>query len=346
MFSCGANSQGQCGYVGNANGQMMEITEHFSEPVLSIHASNNSSAFITRKIRTKYSKFLDEGLYTCGLVTRQHDIKFKPTIIAYGDVTHVAIGTEFLVFVTSNTTLYVQGINTSGQLGLDAEQFPLVQEPLEITSDHYSFHKNKQFKFVACGASHTLFVLTNNEIYLTGSNSKGQLAATLHVKRNFPPTFLHFLEFKNKEITHVACGNNFNMIVVNNRTVYGFGSNEYHQLGVEGDARGIPYPVELLSPLLENVLIDSVHCGQNYVLLNTSNGIIACGEASENRLATGDPYLYLTKVPIRSTLNTIRYDFDIYCGPFSNHTFFIRKEKAISKHFKLFKSFIDIVIVQ
>ena len=110
------------------------------------------------------------------------------------------------------------GANSCGQLGLGLknEQF---ETPQKVPWNH------GQIVQVSGGGSHTLLLTQDNKVYVTGSNSKGQLG-----------------EVKDKDCdrfqcidilaTQVACGWDFSLLISPDHRLYGSGSNAFGQLGL------------------------------------------------------------------------------------------------------------------
>jgi alpha-tubulin suppressor-like RCC1 family protein len=286
---------------------------------------------------------VDDRIFTCGSIHGVHgfdtqDPCYSPTEVKklprLGSITSVATGTHHVIVVFDYQHIVVWGCNRVGQLGLELDKFASIREPYLITADDYTFHRKKKIKHVACGATYTVFVTMNNEIWMTGSNSQGQLSLPLSVSNVYNPVRLQHPEFKDHEITSVSCGYFFTYIIVDRKRAYCFGENMCYQLGIGDTKARIYYPLELQSSVLEKKTIYAVHCGADYVILETSGGLVGVGSNVDNRLAYGDAYVFSVQTP--SMLHSLKrtYDYQVFCGAFSRHTFFIREKKSPPNHFQ------------
>lgn len=83
-------------------------------------------------------------------------------------VIEVCCGWDSSAALTRNGELYVWGSNRYGQLGLDPSIFPLVPHPRKISTC-------ERIKNISMGLRHTAIITENRELYVCGSNNKGQL---------------------------------------------------------------------------------------------------------------------------------------------------------------------------
>ena len=114
--------------------------------------------------------------------------------------------------------------------------------------------------FVSCGASHSLMLSTDGEVWGLGSSMQGELGT----KDNF--FFPKKVELPNK-ITAVACGEHHSIVRDEDGQLFGSGRNEHGQLGMLGNC------VEQFSPiLLPSYTINVISCGPtSSVFLDCSN---------------------------------------------------------------------------
>jgi hypothetical protein len=144
---------------------------------------------------------------------------------------------SFLVFFKLNLTaldkIYCFGMNSKGQLGNGTWGTNWFGEQLVGTShdqlnpQEISFLKNEKIVDIACGNEHTI-ILTENKLYACGSNSKGQLGLGHNRDQSSPQ---EIISFKNEKVKQIECGG-FHTFVLTERYLYGFGENDYGQLGI------------------------------------------------------------------------------------------------------------------
>ncbi|ESO04865.1 hypothetical protein HELRODRAFT_154695 [Helobdella robusta] len=201
------------------------------------------------------------------------------------------------VVITSEGKIYSWGRNDFGQLGLgdkDRRDVPTLIE---------SFSSLNIVK-VACGKSHTLFLVDTGSVFAAGSNSSGQLG----LGRVIPPIVPHPTKVLHKgpPVQMVACGGEFSVIVDLQGNLYSFGSPEYGQLGHNSDGKYFvtsakmsydfktrPQRVMLfidktrdgqITPV-QDVSITSVACGQNHVIaLDKKGRVFSWGFGGYGRL--------------------------------------------------------------
>jgi alpha-tubulin suppressor-like RCC1 family protein len=118
--------------------------------------------------------------------------------------------------------LFMKGNNSAGQLGLGYEGSTITdftRTALNITDS---------ITHVACGGAHTM-IIAGGKVYGTGYNGYGQLgigSGTLSVNTftaNATPV---------TNVSNIACGPGYTMIIDTNGTVSGTGDNYYGQLGL------------------------------------------------------------------------------------------------------------------
>jgi len=118
-------------------------------------------------------------VYSCGLnnkgqagnndVEQGNVLTFqKICALEHEVVIDVCCGWDSSAAITKNGELYVWGSNRYGQLGLDPSVFPSIPYPYRISMD-------EKIKNVSMGLRHTAVVTENRDLYVCGSNSKGQL---------------------------------------------------------------------------------------------------------------------------------------------------------------------------
>lgn len=83
-------------------------------------------------------------------------------------VIDVCCGWDSSAALTRNGELYVWGSNRYGQLGLDPSVYLSIPHPRKI-----SF--GEKIKNVSMGLRHTAVATENHELYVCGSNNRGQL---------------------------------------------------------------------------------------------------------------------------------------------------------------------------
>lgn len=116
------------------------------------------------------------------------------------------------------------GANTHGQLGIG--NIDDISLPVNcIFGDTLVIPKS-----VACGANHSLVISTADELWVSGSNSNGQIGLDVEEVKSFVK--LQYEKFVDLET--VAAGWNHSLILLQNGHVYALGANDCGQCGVKG----------------------------------------------------------------------------------------------------------------
>ena len=141
------------------------------------------------------------------------------------DWAQVAIGEmPFVVALKSDGTLWAWGDNQNGELGLGAWS-EAVLSPTQVGSD-------ADWAAVACGDEHTLALKQDGTLWAWGSNWYGQLGLdpnaldTEPLSPSFSPVHVGSATWQS-----VACGYAHSIAVRSDGTLWGWGANDYGQLG-------------------------------------------------------------------------------------------------------------------
>jgi alpha-tubulin suppressor-like RCC1 family protein len=133
---------------------------------------------------------------------------------------------------------------------------------------------------IACGCNHTCVITDDQNVYVWGRNSAGQLGLGDTINRMTPQ--------KIEGLSHVsviACGGEHTIAIDDNGLVFSWGNNSNGQLG-HGDftQRLKPTLLEKLSPLK----VKCVACGFHHSMILTDNGLYVFGRGAEGQLGLGD----------------------------------------------------------
>lgn len=130
--------------------------------------------------------------------------------------------------VTDDGKIYAMGRNDRGQLGLGHQT--LVNYP--VLMQNFSAAPGVSVKKIACGRSHSLFLMSNGEVYGCGCNEQGQLGlgeSKTALKDSLRPVKLPFSS--SAEIRDIACGHDHSLACDSNGRALTFGHPEYGQCG-------------------------------------------------------------------------------------------------------------------
>lgn len=192
-----------------------------SSEIKKISCSNNHIMILT-KIGKLYGW---GGIYKPGLNCSY----FSTTVqeLMDSNVMLVDCGQYHTIVVTLCGKIYVWGSNSSGQLGLGDFHKRYLPCKLILPGEE----ENKQnILSVKCGALHTMMLMSNNHIYVWGSNFSGQLG--LFDDRSCCVPQKISLSFLDGIIQKIHCGGYFTIVMTQTKT-YGTGANTDKQLRLD-----------------------------------------------------------------------------------------------------------------
>jgi alpha-tubulin suppressor-like RCC1 family protein len=127
-------------------------------------------------------------------------------------------------FLAEDGGIYAMGRNDHGQLGIGSqttENYPVLMEEI---------HSRLSVSKISTGRSHSLFLMSNGEVYGCGSNEQGQLGLGENktaLRDSLRPVKLPFTA----TIRDIACGYDHSLVCNTSGQVFAFGHPEYGQLG-------------------------------------------------------------------------------------------------------------------
>ncbi|KAL4499947.1 hypothetical protein ABPG72_015296 [Tetrahymena utriculariae] len=162
--------------------------------------------------------------YKAEIVNQKHPLQIES--LSKHQIVQFALGSFHSAAITNNGRLFTWGRDSNGQLGhgqAKADIFPKEVQALQ----------NIYIVSVACGEGHTLALSKNNDLFSWGLNSSGQLGRVSDSLKSSDPKKIVF--FEDKSIKQIACGSKHSLVLLQDGTVYSWGSNQYGQLGFDQD---------------------------------------------------------------------------------------------------------------
>ena len=147
----------------------------------------------------------------------------------------VSCGNDYVMALQKDGTLCGWGRNTYGQVGSATYKEPDVKAVQPVLEHIAAF---------ATGEQHTAAIDEAGVLYIWGSNHSGRLGDGTTAGRTAPYQNATLLALGKKAVSAVP-GMNCTLVLLEDGTLYGFGSNSKGQLGVEGDQ--FTLPVEVLT---------------------------------------------------------------------------------------------------
>jgi len=212
----------------------------------------------------------------------------KVTALDTVTVIDVCAGDGFILVIDDKYRVFAWGRNKEGQLGLPE-------------CDHYTSPKqvkalqNYQVVSVACGKSHSLFLTSSGDLFACGNNEFGQLGLGLDVSRCSDVVQIKSLE--GIPFAQIAAGYWHSLAVSLSGAVFGWGRNDFGQLGV-GDDGNRNNPTLLRS--LRSQIVKFVSAGGLHtVALTADGGIFAFGSNECGQLGHGkSPQMCVSPVKV------------------------------------------------
>ncbi len=164
-------------------------------------------------------------------------------------------------------SLYAWGGNFGGKLGLghtDNQNTPQLINP-----EH--FH-HKTIQSIHSGGIHTLALMNDGSLYAWGWNRFGLLGLGHYEDQN-TPQLIDPEHFSNKKIKSIHLGFDHTLALMDDGSLYAWGSNEHGQLGLGHNRRQLT-PQLINSYHFQDKTIHSVHIGQEHSLALTDDGYI------------------------------------------------------------------------
>ena len=138
-----------------------------------------------------------------------------------------------------------------------------------------TFPTNIPITEIKCGSFHSIFLCQNGQIYGRGSNKRGQLGLSKNIQSTDEiiaitsiydaPNNIH------QKITKIGCGHCFTIIKNDKHELFGFGANDYCQLGTKNTKKNeygfnVRF-VESFKPVrVSNILVDNFDVGFDFVI--------------------------------------------------------------------------------
>ncbi|XP_078690697.1 uncharacterized protein LOC144921490 isoform X2 [Branchiostoma floridae x Branchiostoma belcheri] len=147
-------------------------------------------------------------------------------------------------------------------------------------------------KLLACGASHSIVVTVDNEVYAWGNGHSGQLGCGDKETR-LRPTKIRLTDSQElPDVAGISCGSRHSIAWLTNGHCYSFGNNYYAQLAYNFRVQN--YKENQLKPTLLEMFVHrrvvQVACGDRHTLFLTQEGrVAACGNNANGQLGTGEP---------------------------------------------------------
>ncbi|XP_069834418.1 probable E3 ubiquitin-protein ligase HERC3 isoform X3 [Dendropsophus ebraccatus] len=168
------------------------------------------------------------------------------------------------------------GHSAFGQLGFNHGSLTIIPEPRKST-----FPLSFCIKQVACGESHSVFLLEDGRVYSCGCNSAGQLGRD---PEDVSPGYVNALA--NEHIIHVACGQAHSVALSSQGQLFSWGAGSEGQLGHSTTEPSVPVPRQIKKLNQQKIL--QVSCGNQHCLALSDDGqLFTWGQNNHGQLGLG-----------------------------------------------------------
>jgi alpha-tubulin suppressor-like RCC1 family protein len=149
------------------------------------------------------------------------------------NVTAIAAGLGFSLFLKQDGSLWGMGYNVSGQLGIGSNN-QTNKQPVQIVASNVTA--------IAAGYTHTLFIKSDSSLWAMGNNQFGQLGdGRVIILTNQPEQIVA------SGVTAIAAGGKHSLFLKSDGSLWAMGLNSSGQLG-DGTLTTINRPKQILAP--------------------------------------------------------------------------------------------------
>jgi alpha-tubulin suppressor-like RCC1 family protein len=200
---------------------------------------------------------------------------------------YITCGHFHTIVLMTNGSIYGTGSNAAGQLGLNnLTQKTTLTPMVDPSNGAVGTYYGNTPKYIACGTSHTIVLMTNGSLYGTGLNTSGQLGIN---NTTSPKTTLTPMvdpsngavgTYYGKTPKYIACGSLHTIVLMTDGTIYGTGSNAAGQLGINNTTS----PKTTLTPMVDpsggaagtyyGKTPSFIACGQTHTIVLMTDGTV------------------------------------------------------------------------
>jgi alpha-tubulin suppressor-like RCC1 family protein len=179
-------------------------------------------------------------------------------------------GLTHLIVIMTDDTIYGTGRNTEGQLGISLNNFGS-----QSTLQQMQFPSGKTLKKLVCGNTHTILLMTDNSIFVTGQNNVGQLGLGDNTNRSVLTELVHSTnKIPSSVFSGCICFGTY--VLMTDGNVYGTGENSLGLLSIGNNTDQTTLQL-LVKPSNKTPL--SVRPSARHVVIQmTDNSVYTAGE--------------------------------------------------------------------
>jgi alpha-tubulin suppressor-like RCC1 family protein len=263
IYATGSNANGELGLGDTDNRSTLTQIVLLDYKVPKTVSCGSNYTFITMLDGTLYA-FGANAYGQLGLGdTNSRNAPTQVTVPGGKTPQVIACGGSHAITLTTTGSFYVSGRNAYGQLGMGNT---IDCNTLTAT---YAYIARAPAQYVRTGYRHTVFVMVDGNVYVTGTNYAGQLGLGDTTDRNTPTLLPIPL---GKTVQSIECGSLHTIILMTDGSVYGTGQNSSGELG-QGNWTG-NYNVLTSIPIPHGKAVETIHCGSSHTTFRMTDGTV------------------------------------------------------------------------
>lgn len=296
IYAWGINAYGQLGDGTDINRRNpVDITSNFVfndyEEVVKIETGSSFTMFLTNQSRlfgcgdnSYYQLTMKDGNFSIDIV----DITPNLSLAENETISDFSVGNGFIVLLTSNGRVLTWGSNFNSELGNGTS----VNNPVvnDITTN-FNLNPDEKVISINVGNSHSIAYTSLKRVFTWGFNGDGAIGDGTTTNRSLPSDISSSFSFASgEEVTQMALGDVYCLIMTNQNHFYAWGSNFYGNFGNGNNFNSlVPITVSPVFNLAIGETITKIYGGWNHTMaLSSNNRVFIWGDNYFRQLGIGN----------------------------------------------------------